>query len=242
MKNLKLLSCLFLIVFTVSCKKNEIVKEPSFEEMKAIMSSSPELNQAFKLDNDISIIRQAALYKNLNNKRNGLKTESTSNINTNNLKNEADFINILDKHYDNRGKDILIKIKSQLESIKQFGEKNPEFNKFSEDQRKELLNLSLIAYKKNLDLSKKMLLTNNSELEIKISENCMSSFNTAYYRCHRNHDIETIILWAGVAYSGGSAFGGGLIGQLGIEIIYMLCINDATVDYEDCFNDAVILP
>src|SRR6476659_5090053 len=107
MKNFKLLSCLFLIVFTVSCKKNEIVKEPSFEEMKAIMSSSPELNQAFKLDNEISIIRQVALYKNLNNKRNGLKTESTSNINTNSLKSEADFINILDKHYDNRGKDIL---------------------------------------------------------------------------------------------------------------------------------------
>jgi len=113
--------------------------------MKAIMSSSAELNQAFKLDYEINIIRQAALYKNLYNKRNGLKTESTSNINTNSFTSEVDFINLLDEHYDNKGKDILIKIKSQLESIKQFGEKNPEFNNFSEQQRKELLNLNFIV-------------------------------------------------------------------------------------------------
>lgn len=112
MKNLKLLSCLLLMVFTVGCKKNELVKEPSFEEMKAIMLSSPELNQAFKLDNELNIIRQNAIHKNLISKRNGLKTESLSNNNTNSLKSEADFINLLDKHYADRGKDILTNIKS----------------------------------------------------------------------------------------------------------------------------------
>jgi uncharacterized protein YdaL len=198
--------------------------------------------QPFKLDYEINIIRQAALYKNLNNKRNGLKTESTSNINTNSLKSEADFIDVLDKHYDNKGKDILIKIKSQLESIKQFGDKNPEFNKFSEQQRKELLNLSFIGYKKNLDLSKKMLLTNNSDLVIGLNGNCMSSFNAAYNSCHFNYDLETIINWAVVAYSGGSAIGGGLIVQLGIEIAYMYCVNTAGTAYVDCFNGAIIIP
>jgi uncharacterized protein YdaL len=196
--------------------------------------------QPFKLDYEINIIRQAALYKNLNNKRNGLKTESTSNINTNSLKSEADFIDVLDKHYDNKGKDILIKIKSQLESIKQFGDKNPEFNKFSEQQRKELLNLSFIGYKKNLDLSKKMLLTNNSDLVIGLNGNCMSSFNAAYNSCHFNYDLETIINWAVVAYSGGSALPGAMAAQLGLELALWVCVDTATSHFLDCFNGAII--
>jgi hypothetical protein len=176
----------------------------------------------------------------LNNKRNGLKTESTSNINTNSFTSEVDFINLLDEHYDNKGKDILIKIKSQLESIKQFGEKNPEFNKFSEEQRKELLNFSFIDYKKNLVLSKKMLLTNNSDLVIGLNGNCFGTFNIDYNACQDYHAAATISVWLLVAYSGGTAFGGGLIGQLGIEIVYMLCVSDASDDYYSCFNDALI--
>jgi hypothetical protein len=176
----------------------------------------------------------------LNNKRNGLKTESTSNINTNSFTSEVDFINLLDEHYDNKGKDILIKIKSQLESIKQFGEKNPEFNNFSEQQRKELLNLSFIGYKKNLDLSKKMLLINNSELEINVSQNCMSSFNIDYNACQGYHAAASISVWLMVAFSGGTALPGAMAAQLGLELALWVCVDTATSHFLDCFNGAII--
>jgi hypothetical protein len=96
MKNSKILICFFAIAIFASCKKNENEKQPTFEEMKVIISQSLELNQVFKLDDEISTIRQTAFYKNLGNFKSGLKVMSTSSSNTNKLKTELDFKQFFD--------------------------------------------------------------------------------------------------------------------------------------------------
>ena len=86
-----------------------------------------------------------------------------------------------------------------------------------------------------------MLLTNNSGLEIELNANCMSTFNIDYNACIYYYDAASITLWLGIAYSGGTAIGGGLIAQFGIEIALMICQDTASSHYLDCFNGAVIL-
>jgi len=95
-------------------------------------------------------------------------------------------------------------------------------------------------FKKNLILSKKMLLTNNSELEINVSENCMSSFNIDYNACQGYHAAATISVWLMVAFSGGTALPGAIAAQFGIELALMVCEDTATSHFLDCFNGAII--
>lgn len=86
-----------------------------------------------------------------------------------------------------------------------------------------------------------MLLTYNSELEIKVSENCMSTFNIDYNACAYYYIGATVANWVIVASTGGSALVGGIYAQLGIELALMICQDTAAQHYLDCFNDSVIL-